>query len=46
VTGHIYITDFADEFQDWHKVDPILLFDATTVKKEANPGNNLVAHLK
>eukprot|EP01015_Nassula_variabilis_P000095 TRINITY_DN1003_c0_g1_i3.p1 TRINITY_DN1003_c0_g1~~TRINITY_DN1003_c0_g1_i3.p1 ORF type:complete len:755 (+),score=121.57 TRINITY_DN1003_c0_g1_i3:68-2332(+) len=46
VTGHIYITDFSDEFQDWHKVDPVLLFDATTVKKEANPENNLVQHLR
>jgi DNA topoisomerase-3 len=37
VTGHIYVADFPSEYQDWRTVDPLSLFEAPTIKKEANP---------
>jgi len=36
VTGHIYIADFTPEYQDWRLVNPLSLFEATTIKKETN----------
>lgn len=46
VIGHIYTTDFPQEFQDWRKVDPIKLFEAQTMKKETNPDSKIVEHLQ
>jgi len=37
VTGHIYVADFPPEYQDWRTVDPQTLFEAPTIKKQANP---------
>ena len=37
VVGHIYVADFEQGYQDWRTVDPFTLFDAPTIKKEANP---------
>jgi len=38
VTGHIYVADFPTDYQDWRTVDPQTLFEAPTIKKEANAG--------
>ena len=46
VIGHIYSTDFPEEFQDWRKVNPVSLFDAPTIKKESNPESNVVEHIQ
>ena len=46
VTGHIYGLDFhGAESQDRSR-DPLLLFDAPTVKKEKNPKAHMPKHLK
>ena len=37
VIGHVMSIDFPAEYQSWDKTDPADLFDAPTVKKEANP---------
>ena len=35
VIGHVYSSGFAGAYQSWD-VDPVLLFDAPIVRKEAN----------
>ena len=42
VTGHIYVADFPPEYQDWRTVDPLSLFEAPTIKKQANPEVRIV----
>ena len=37
VAGHVYTTDFPPKYQDWKRTDPLELFQAETIKKEANP---------
>lgn len=37
VIGHVYSLDFTAAFNSWDRVDPAELFDAPTVKSEANP---------
>ena len=37
MVGHIYVADFEKGYQDWRTVDPLTLFEAPTIKKEANP---------
>ena len=45
VIGHVYSTDFPDQFQDWD-LDPTLLFDAPTLRKESNPRARICQHLR
>eukprot|EP01029_Cantina_marsupialis_P016238 TRINITY_DN3614_c0_g1_i1.p1 TRINITY_DN3614_c0_g1~~TRINITY_DN3614_c0_g1_i1.p1 ORF type:complete len:850 (+),score=234.11 TRINITY_DN3614_c0_g1_i1:42-2591(+) len=44
VRGHVFSIDFAGEYQNWEKTDPVSLFRAPTVKKEASGG--VIKHLK
>ena len=37
VCGHLLSIDFPARYQSWDQVDPMELFDAETVKTEANP---------
>jgi DNA topoisomerase IA len=37
VIGHVYSLDFPPAYNSWDRVDPLELFDAQTVKSEANP---------
>lgn len=37
VIGHVYSLDFPPAYQSWDRVDPLELFDAATVRNEANP---------
>jgi DNA topoisomerase-3 len=37
VIGHVYSLDFPSKFQNWETTDPASLFDAPTLKTEANP---------
>lgn len=37
VAGHIFNRDFPEKYSNWNAFQPITLFDAETVKKEANP---------
>ena len=45
VIGHVFSIDFTPKFQSWD-IDPKLLFDAPTVKKEATPKARIVQHLQ
>ncbi|KAI8379543.1 DNA topoisomerase [Radiomyces spectabilis] len=45
VTGHVYNIDFTSEHNSW-SIDPQTLFQARTVKNEANPKMHLVRHLQ
>jgi hypothetical protein len=40
VIGHVYSLDFPPAYSSWDRVDPLELFDAQTVKSEANPKVN------
>lgn len=46
VIGHVFSIDFPSDYQSWEKVDPSTLFDAPTLKSEANPKAHVVRHLK
>ncbi|GFR42563.1 hypothetical protein Agub_g3474, partial [Astrephomene gubernaculifera] len=46
VIGHVYSLDFTAAFNSWDKVDPAQLYDAPTVKLEANPKAHVVDHLQ
>ena len=46
VAGHVYSTDFPQQYQNWDRTEPVTLFDADVVKEEANPKTRLPAHLK
>lgn len=46
VIGHVLSIDFPNEYQSWEKVDPGSLFDAPTVKSEANPKARVCRHLQ
>lgn len=46
VAGHIYNRDFPKQYASWVNTDPVTLFDAETVKVEANRKSRLVQHLK
>ena len=44
VAGHVFSTDFPNEYQSWDTVDPETLFEAPTVKSETSKG--VISHLK
>lgn len=46
VIGHVFSIDFPGEYQSWEKVNPADLFDAPTVKTEANPKARVCRHLQ
>lgn len=46
VIGHVYSLDFTAAYNSWDKTDPIELFDAPTVKSEANPKAHVCRHLQ
>lgn len=46
VIGHVLSIDFPKEYQNWEKTDPVTLFDAPTVKNEANPKARVCKHLQ
>ncbi|PRW60157.1 DNA topoisomerase 3-beta isoform X1 [Chlorella sorokiniana] len=46
VIGHVLSIDFPADYQSWEKVDPATLFDAPTLKSEANPKARVVRHLQ
>lgn len=37
VAGHVFTRDFPAKYSDWKSIEPEKLFDAETVRKEANP---------
>ena len=37
VIGHVLSIDFPAKFQNWETTDPASLFDAPTLRSEANP---------
>ena len=45
VAGHIYNRDFPAKYSSWEKTDPVELFNAETIKKEANSKMKLIYHL-
>ncbi|KAL4551942.1 hypothetical protein Ndes2526B_g06191 [Nannochloris sp. 'desiccata'] len=46
VIGHVLSIDFPSDYQSWEKVDPGTLFEAPTVKSEANPKARVCRHLQ
>eukprot|EP00878_Enallax_costatus_P033145 GHUV01036535.1.p1 GENE.GHUV01036535.1~~GHUV01036535.1.p1 ORF type:complete len:508 (+),score=89.61 GHUV01036535.1:521-2044(+) len=46
VIGHVYNLDFPAAYNSWDRVDPLELFDAQTVKGEANPKAHVCRHLQ
>eukprot|EP00928_Gymnodinium_smaydae_P066381 TRINITY_DN493_c0_g1_i1.p1 TRINITY_DN493_c0_g1~~TRINITY_DN493_c0_g1_i1.p1 ORF type:complete len:870 (-),score=213.50 TRINITY_DN493_c0_g1_i1:206-2782(-) len=44
--GHVYNIDFPPEFNNWDRVDPIMLFGARTIKQEANPKLQMPRHFQ
>ena len=37
VIGHVYSIDFPQQYNSWEKTDPNDLFEARTIRLEANP---------
>ncbi|GAB4821904.1 hypothetical protein N2152v2_008950 [Parachlorella kessleri] len=46
VIGHVLSIDFPPAYQSWENTDPATLFDAPTVKNEANPKAHVCRHLQ
>jgi DNA topoisomerase-3 len=47
VCGHIFSHDFPAKYNSWEKVDPVMLFDAETVKLEQKQrGGSIIRHLQ
>mmetsp|Transcript_15133 Transcript_15133/g.26858 ORF Transcript_15133/g.26858 Transcript_15133/m.26858 type:complete len:405 (-) Transcript_15133:220-1434(-) len=46
VIGHVYSLDFPAKYNSWDKTDPATLFEAETVKMEANPKAHVCDHLQ
>ena len=45
VAGHVFSIDFPKQYNNWDSVEPIDLFEAETIKNEANPKMHLIKHL-
>ncbi len=45
VAGHVFSIDFPKQYNNWDSVEPIDLFEAETLKNEANPKLYLIKHL-
>ena len=43
--GHVFGIDFPKQFNNWDACEPVDLFDASTLKQEANPKTHIVKHL-
>ena len=46
VAGHVFSRDFPQSYSNWEGTNPIELFDADTVKVEANPSAKVITHLQ
>jgi len=46
VCGHVLSTNFTGKYNNWDRVEPKELFDAPTVKEEANPKLQLIKFLQ
>lgn len=46
VCGHVMSLDFIGRYNNWDKVDPVELFEATTQKKEASANLRMVSFLE
>ena len=46
VCGHVFSIDFEPRYNNWDQTDPAELFEAETLKEEANPKMRIRKHLK
>lgn len=46
VAGHVFNRDFPAKYSSWERTDPADLFDAETIKSEANKKMRMNDHLK
>lgn len=46
VCGHVMTLDFTGKYNNWDKVDPVELFSAPTLKKEASPNLHMPDFLR
>lgn len=46
VIGHVLSIDFPPKYQSWDATDPFELFEAPTIKAEANPKAHVCKHLQ
>ena len=46
VCGHLTSVDFPAKYNNWDNTDPLELFDAEVLNKEANPNLRLMKHLE
>lgn len=46
VAGHVMTCDFPNNYNNWDRVEPVELFKAPTIKKEANPNMHMPKFLQ